>query len=383
MNRLRIGLFTECYRPIQNGIVASIDALALELRSLGHDIICVTPSMPGYREAQEGVVRIPSLPLPTRTAYRLTIPMLASERVTRALQHLSIVHTHSAFVTGWMGARIARRFHVPHVFTYHTQLEEYAHYFPFESRLTRNAAAGLTRSHCNSADVVIVPTRAMEQHLHELGVRSRIEVVPSGIDVGLFAGGRWREALRRTLGVSAGEKMILVVGRLGREKNVELALEAFARLGVSEARFVLIGDGPHREALERAAHRLHIADRTIFAGEYSREALPDVYASADALAFTSRSETQGLVLVEALAAGLRVVAVDAPQTRDVLGSAGTIVAPEPEAIATELRRILAEGGRSSAAAAEAASRFDAAGIGGRILAVYSSLVDRPRIAAAG
>jgi len=383
MNRLRIGLFTECYRPIQNGIVASIDALALALRSLGHDVICVTPSMPGYREAQEDVVRIPSLPLPTRTAYRLTIPMLANGRVTRVLQHLSIVHTHSAFVTGWMGARVARRFHAPHVFTYHTQLEEYAHYFPFESRLTRNAAAGLTRGHCNSADVVIVPTRAMEQHLRELGVRSRIEVVPSGIDLGFFAGGRWREDLRLSLGVSAGGKMIVAVGRLGREKNVELALEAFARLAVPEARLVLVGEGPHREALERAAHRLHVADRTTFAGEYTREALPDVYASADALVFTSRSETQGLVLVEALAAGLPVVAVDAPQTRDVLGDAGTIVAPEPTAIAAELRRILAEGGRRSGAAAEAAARFDAAGIGSRILAVYSSLIDQPRVAAAG
>ena len=191
------------------------------------------------------------------------------------------------------------------------------------------------------------------------------------------------ERLRRRLGVPAGGKMIVAVGRLGREKNVELALEAFARLGVPEARLVLVGDGPHREALERAAHRLRIADRTTFAGEYSREALPDVYASADALAFTSRSETQGLVLVEALAAGLPVVAVDAPQTRDVLGGAGTIVASEPEAIAAELRRILAEGGRRSAAATEAASRFDAARIGSRILAVYASLIDRPRIAAAG
>jgi len=381
VTKLRIGLFTECYRPIQNGIVASIDSLATAIRAHGHDVVCVTPSMPGYREVQEFVVRIPSLPLPTRTAYRLTLPLLSNERVTRALEHLSIVHTHSAFVTGWMGARVARRAHVPHVFTYHTQLEEYAHYFPLESRLTRSAAAGLTRSHCNSAALVIVPTRAMEQHLRGLGVRSRIEIVPSGIDVATFAAGRRREDLRRRLGVGPGGAMIVAVGRLGREKNLELALEAFARLDLPEARLVLIGDGPEREALERAAQRAGVASRTTFAGEYSRDVLPDVYASADALAFTSHSETQGLVLAEALAAGLPVVALDTPQTRDVLGGAGTIVGGEPEAFAAALRAALA-GPRLDISAA-AAARFDAGAIGNQILALYGNLVDPPRVAAAG
>jgi glycosyltransferase involved in cell wall biosynthesis len=378
---LRIGLFTECYRPIQNGIVASVDSLASAIRARGHEAVCFTPSMPGYHEVEEFVVRIPSLPLPTRTAYRLTLPLLSSERVTRALEHLSIVHTHSAFVTGWMGARFARRVHIPHVFTYHTQLEEYAHYFPLESRLTRSAAAGLTRSHCNSAALVIVPTGAMERHLRDLGVRSRIEVVPSGIDVATFGGGRRREDLRRRLGVGPRGTMIVAVGRLGREKNLELAIEAFARLDRPEAHLVLIGDGPHRDALERAAQRAGVAARTTFGGEYSRDALPDVYASADALAFTSRSETQGLVLAEALAAGLPVVALDTPQTRDVLGGAGTIVTGEPEAFAAALRATLA--GPRRAVSAATVSRFDACEIGSRILALYSSLTEPLSVAAAG
>ena len=380
MSALHVGLFTECYRPIQNGIVASIDALANAIRARGHDVIVVTPSMPGYQESHEHVVRIPSLPLPTRTAYRLTIPLLPHDRDARALERLSIVHTHSAFVTGWMGSRLARRAHIPHIFTYHTQLEEYAHYFPFESSLTRNAAASLTRSHCNSADVVIVPTGAMERHLRELGVRPRIEIVPSGIDVGFFASGRRSEALRRGLGVSPSGKMVLAVGRLGREKNLELTLEAFARLDVAGARLVLVGEGPHREILERSAQRLGVAARTTFAGEFARAELPDAYASADAMAFTSRSETQGLVLAEALAAGLPVVAVDTPQTRDVLGSAGRIVPPDPFAVAAALRQALDDPSRPREGAA-AARRFDAAEIGDRILAVYAELAHRSKVAA--
>ena len=381
MNTLRVGLFTECYRPIQNGVVASVDALAQAIRARGHEAVCVTPSMPGHRTSHEFVVRVPSLPLPTRTAYRLTIPLLPIELVAPSLAHLSIVHTHSPFVTGWMGLRLAKRLHVPLIFTYHTQLEEYAHYFPFEARLTRSAAARLTRTYANAAEITIVPTAAMEAHLRELGVSTRIEVVPSGIELATFAAGRRDEALRAKLGVAPEGRMVLAAGRLAREKNLELSLEAFARLDDPAARLVLVGAGLHRKSLERTALRLGIAGRTIFAGEFAREALPDIYASADALLFTSSSETQGLVLVEALAAGTPVLAVDTPQTRDVLGDSGTIVAAAARAIAAALRRILEGGSRRSPAASLASRRFDSLELGNRIVDLYDQLLERPRLVA--
>jgi 1,2-diacylglycerol 3-alpha-glucosyltransferase len=379
---MHVGLFTECYRPIQNGVVASVDALACELRAGGHEVTCVTPRMPNYREVQEFVVRVPSLPLPIRTAYRLTIPFVAGERGWRALERLSIVHTHSAFVTGWMGLRLARRLRVPLVFTYHTQLEEYAHYVPFDARATRSAAAHLTRTYANAADAVVVPTAAMEARLRALGVTARIAVVPSGIDLGQFAGGRRDEALRVRFGVPADAAMVLSVGRLGREKNVELTLAAFAQLGPQPARLVLVGDGAQREALERRAEQLGIAARTTFAGEFPRESLPGVYASADAFLFTSTSETQGLVLVEALAAGLPVVAVDTPQTRDVLGEAGSVAAPEPQALAAALR--LALGARAARPLpAHAVRRFDVHSSARRVVDLYAELVETRRIGRAG
>lgn len=382
MNSLRVGLFTECYRPIQNGIVASVDALASALRARGHTVVYVAPRMPGYTELRDDLVRVPSLPLPTRTAYRLTLPF-PDERRVRALAGLSIVHTHSPFVTGWMGVRYARRLRVPLVFTYHTQLEEYAHYVPFDHRATRNAAAHLTRAYANACDAVIVPTAAMEGRLRELGVRARIEVVPSGIDVAQFASGCRRDDLRARLGVGPHDKMLLSVGRLGREKNLGLALETFARLGDPAVRFVVIGDGAHREALERDAQRLGVARRVTFAREFPREALPDAYASADAFIFTSRSETQGLVLVEALAGGLGVVAADTPQTRDVLGGAGRVVPADPQALAAALRAVLAGEDRSDRErGAQVALRYDSARLAERVLTLYASLQERRRPAAA-
>jgi 1,2-diacylglycerol 3-alpha-glucosyltransferase len=373
---LRVGLFTECYRPIQNGIVASLDVLADALRARGHEVLFVTPSMPGYQESDDDIVRVPSLPLPTRTAYRLTIPLVAPQR----LANLSIVHTHSPFVTGWMGLRLARRQGVPLVFTYHTQLEEYAHYVPFDPRAARSAASQLTRSYANAADLVVVPTAAMHARLRALAVRSRIEIVPSGIDVRFFAGGRRNEALRARLGVPPDGKMLLSVGRLGREKNVELALDAFARLPDPSVRLVIVGDGVHREALERKAARSGVAGRTTFAREFAREALPDAYASADAFVFTSLSETQGLVLVEALAAGVPIVAVDTPQTRDVLGGAGTVVPATSGALAAALARVLAAGPHA-AQISPIALRFDGPTLAGSMLDLYGDLLGHRRVPA--
>jgi glycosyltransferase involved in cell wall biosynthesis len=365
---LRIGLFSECYHPIRNGIVASLDALASRLRVRGHEVIFVTPEMPGYQDVRDDVVRVPSLPLPTRTAYRLTMPYLP-----RSLE-LSLVHTHSPFVTGWLGVRAARRARVPLVFTYHTQLEAYAHYVPFETHATRSAATQLTRGYANAADAVIVPTASMERRLRELGVRTRIDVIPSGIDVAFFARGRRNERLRVQLGVADGAKMVLSVGRLGREKNLELALEAFALLGDAAAHLVIVGDGTHREALQRFAVRAGVAGRTTFAREFDRDALPDAYASADAFLFTSSSETQGLVLVEALAAGVPIVAVDTPQTREVLDGAAEIVPCDPWALAAALSRSLEGGRRDAGRTNSVAARFDAPALGDRTLALYAELL---------
>jgi glycosyltransferase involved in cell wall biosynthesis len=361
-------MFTECYRPIQNGIVASIDALADVLRANGHRATVIAPRMPHYHDGDRDIVRVPSIPLPTSTAYRLTVPYFPNGRPA-----LSIVHTHSPFVTGWLGLREARRARTPMVFTYHTQLEAYAHYAPFDARLTRRAATQLTRAYANAANAVIVPTRTMERRLRSIGVRARVVVVPSAVDVARFARGRRDDALRARFGVGPGDKMILTVGRLGREKNVELALEAFARLGDARAYFVIVGDGPHRASLERHARACGIASKTIFAREFARDALPDTYASSDVFVFTSHSETQGLVLVEALAARVPVVALDTPQTREVVAAGGSLVAGDAVAVAAGLRDALA-GNIVDPRQSDVAARFDPAVLGGRIVELYRSLL---------
>jgi len=372
VTQLHIGFFTECYRPIVNGIVASIDALRSGLGTAGVAVTTVAPRFPHFDDEGGDIVRIPSLPLPTATAYRLCVPYVRTVDRSR-VRDLAIVHTHSPFVTGWMGANYARRRGIPLVFTYHTRIEAYAHYVPFERRTMEAAAVTLTRSYANGADVVIVPTHAMEARLRELGVHSKIAVVPSSIDVGRFAAGRRSPAVRALLGAQDDAPLALVVSRLAREKNLELAIDALAYTRPSGTRLAIVGDGPHRAALEERAREVGVATRLRFVGALPSAALPDVYASGDAFVFPSTTETQGLVLAEALAAGLRVVAIDTPASREVLGGRGRLVPPDPLAFARALDDAMGAG-RDESAVRLAHSRYTVELQTQRVLGVYRGLL---------
>ena len=371
---MRVAFFTECYHPIVNGIVASVDALADGLRARAHEVFCFAPRAPGYDEAIGPVFRMPSLPLPRSAPYRLTLPLVSRRNRDGIIKHVDVIHAHSPFVTGWMALRYARRYGIPFVYTYHTQLEQYAHYVPFDAGATKRVATTLTRTFANAADAVIVPTLSMRERLQSVGVRTRIDVAPSAIDLGRFGAGARNDALRATLGVRSGEKMLLFVSRLGREKNAGLLLHALAQCPDQRLKLVIAGEGPERQALHRLAHALQAGDRVAFLGAVERERLPDLYASADAFVFPSVSETQGLVLAEAMAAGALVIAADAPQNREVLHGAGRIVAAEPAAFAAAFGAVPAAPDPSLRERAKrSAARFGIEVQAAHVLAVYAGV----------
>lgn len=378
---MRVGFFTEVYRPVQNGVVVSVDALARGLRALGHEVQCFAPHMPGSSEA-DGSLRMPSLPLPISTPYRLTLPLVNRHNRHAILNRLHVLHAHSPFVTGWMSVRYARRLRIPLVYTYHTRLEEYVHYFPVDAKAARYAASTLTRTFANQADSVIVPTPAMARRLRELGVTVHLEVVPSGIETEHFSAGKRREDLRASFGTKANERLLLFVGRLAREKNVDILLEALA-YAKTPARLVIAGDGPELQTLQAKACALRIDSRTVFLGAVSHAELPDLYATADAFVFPSVTETQGLVVAEALAAGALVIAADSPAMRDVLESAGLLVEPSASSFAAAFAQIpqTADSGRAQAAKTSA-ERFAAARQATKVAALYERLIAE-RLATAG
>jgi 1,2-diacylglycerol 3-alpha-glucosyltransferase len=337
---LRVGFFTECYRPIVNGVVASIDAAREGLRRAGHDVLCITPFVPSYESTETAVVRLPSLPLPTSTGYRFTVPVSTRALSSRLREPLDVAHAHSQFITGALALRYARAHGVPLVFTYHTRLEFYAHYLPFEQRLVRRVLAARTRAFAQAADLVIAPTDAARRALLEIGVRRPVRVLPSPVDLERFRAGRRREEIRARLGAGPADPLILVAGRLAPEKNPGLALEVAAALP-ERFRLAFVGEGSLRQRLEAQAQRLGVDGRVCFTGALAPAAMPDAYAAADMLLFPSLSESQGLVLVEAMAAGLPIIAADSPQTREVLAEAGQVAPPRPEALAAAIVTVAA------------------------------------------
>ncbi len=384
---MKIAIFTEVYRPIVNGVVTSVDSLAEQLRALGHDVFTFAPHIPKGAESAGRVFRMPSLPLPARTEYRLTLPLVARRNKARFLSQCDIIHSHSLFITGWMASYYARRrFRVPLIYTYHTLLEQYAHYSPLGQRLTSQLTRELTKTYANAADAVIVPTKAVAAELRRQGVSAPLCVVPTGIDIEVFRRTDRKAglAVRDSYGIPQDAPLLLLVSRLAQEKNVPLALEALQllRQRVPGAQLLLVGSGPLRHALEVQIRSAGLGDAVHFAGSVEHSEIPSYYAAADVFVFPSVSETQGLVLAEAFAAGLPVVAIDNPQTRDVFGEhlAGEIVSDAQsmahavfELVAKPERRLLAVTHAKTAAAA-----FDARATAGRVYAIYEAVVSNLR-----
>ncbi len=380
---MKIAIFTEVYRPIVNGVVTSVDSLAEQLRTLGHDVFMFAPHIPKGAESAGRVFRMPSLPLPARTEYRLTLPLVARRNKARFLSQCDVIHSHSLFITGWMASYYARRrFRVPLIYTYHTMLERYAHYSPLGQRLTSQLTRELTKTYANAADAVIVPTKAVAAELRSQGVIAPICVVPTGIDIEIFRKPERRAgfAIRDRFAIPKEAPLLLLVSRLAQEKNVPLALEALEllRSRLNNAHLLLVGSGPLRRALKEQVKAAKLDGAVHFAGSVEHSDIPSFYAAANVFVFPSVTETQGLVLAEAFAAGLPVVALDNPQTRDVFGEhlAGEIVADAQqmasavfELITNAQRRLVAVTHAKTAAAA-----FDARATAGRVLAIYEAVI---------
>jgi glycosyltransferase involved in cell wall biosynthesis len=360
---MRIGLFTNNYRPLVNGLATSVETFAQAFRRAGHDVTVVAPRYAGLPEREDGVLRVPGVRAPTHHAYVLPVvwwPGLAG--AVAALQ-LDVFHAQHPLLLGGAAARWARRAKKPLVFTYHTHYDRYAHYVPGPSRLVAHLATRQATAFANRADLVIAPGPSVARALRAQGVRTRLAIVPTGVPLLPDSAGPRRAACRQTLGLHEGAPLCLGLGRLAKEKNQAFLLLAFARIlrDLPRARLVLVGEGDGRPRLERLAHSLGLRDAVRFVGAVPHEAVGDYYLAADLFLFSSTSETQGVVVLEALAAGLPVVAVTSDAAEDLLadGRGGILTPEDAMAFATsvvelwerpERRRAMGEAGRRIAVA---------------------------------
>jgi 1,2-diacylglycerol 3-alpha-glucosyltransferase len=378
---MRIAIFTESYAPVINGVASAVRWLAAALRE-EHEVVVYAPRYPGHREEEGEVVRLPSYRPPRHRDYPVAYAWTASHPGyfgQFARRGFDVVHTHSPFTLGQVGRRWARRARIPVVTTYHTLYVEYSHYGdPFPPALVRAGLRTLSRAYCNACDAVAVPTGPIREVLLAYGVRRPISVIPTGLPPGPSVAPD-PSFPRAAFGIDPATPLVLYAGRLAREKNLELLFAAFARVAAANPRAHLFvaGSGPCEAEARAAVAAARLEARVTFAGFIPPERMRDCYAAADVLAFTSLTDTQGLVITEAKAAGLPVVSVadygPATVVRD--GIDGFLVPNDPEAFSTALLRLLDDPetrARFGAAALQDADRFRIETTAARYLELYES-----------
>jgi 1,2-diacylglycerol 3-alpha-glucosyltransferase len=307
----------------------------------------------------------------------MAFPLPAKLLATLPRMPFDVIHVHSLFFIGCLGAYLAQLRRMPFFLTYHTLWTEYAHYVPQNPGLTRAQAVWVSREFCNRCSRVIAPSHGLRDLLVSYGVERPIEVIPSGVDVSVFAAGAV-DAPRVRAG---GGPIALFVGRLGKEKNVDLVLDAFdiAAAQVPGLRLKIVGAGPHEEELRTHAARLASGARIEFAGALDQRELGAYYAAADVFMFASTTETQGLVLLEAMTHGVPVAAVDCAVTREVVaGDAGLLVPEDAPALARAtidlLRADEFERARRIAAAKNAARPYSLEALTDQLEAQYAQVL---------
>ena len=388
--RMHVLMVSDVCYPRINGVSTSIETFRNSLARLGVRVTIVVPDYPGTdseADAAADIVRLPSRAVPLDPEDRLMHwSRLADLDRRLAGADFDLVHVQTPFAAHYAGLRLARARGIPCIATYHTHFEEYlCHYIRFVPKSALRAAARwLARHQCNALDSIVVPSRPMAITLMGYGVSKPLHVIATGLPESQFVRGDGRR-FRQAWGIAPERKVALFVGRAAFEKNIGFLLEmmALARRQQPQLMLVIAGDGPALPTLRRQAAALRLDDNVRFVGYLPREGgLRDCYAAADVFTFASQTETQGLVLLEAMAIGLPVLAIAALGAAEIiLPRRGAVAAADtPEAFAAQLITLLERPAKLAAMAEQAvafAREWDAATQGARLATLYRELMRTP------
>jgi 1,2-diacylglycerol 3-alpha-glucosyltransferase len=388
---MRVLFISDVYFPRVNGVSTSIRTFREDLTHCGVETLLVAPRYgadASERALEEhDVLRVPARRVPRDPEDR----RMSWWALTRTLDALprgafDLVHVHTPFIAHYAGVRAARRAGLACVATYHTFFEEYLHhYLPLLARPAgRFLARSFTRAQCAAVQALIAPSEPMRAVLEAYGVRTPIHVLPTGLPPDRFRRGDGG-AFRAQAGIDQGTPLLTYIGRVAHEKNIGFLLHVLREVlhSVPDAILVIAGEGPARIALRSQVDALGLGRRVHFAGYLERrQALLDCYAAADVFVFASRTETQGLVLLEAMAQGIPVVSIAELGTRSVLPGSGALIVPEERAaFAGAVVRVLRDTGlrRQMSEQARAHARtWSSALMARRLAELYRELCAAPR-----
>jgi 1,2-diacylglycerol 3-alpha-glucosyltransferase len=380
---LRILMISDVYFPRVNGVSTSIRTFRRELQAMGHHISLIAPGYPGHSAVEPDIIRIPSRGVPMDPEDRMMrrrdieqlLPQLKQQR-------FDVLHIHTPFIAHYAGLYLAAALQIPVVESYHTFFEEYLyHYVPLLPRsLLRWLARRVTVSQCNAVQQVIAPSLAMQDALQDYGVRTAITILPTGLEASQFRLGDGAR-FRTKHGIAATRPTLLYVGRVAFEKNIDFLVHSFQRVhaAMPDALLMIVGEGPATAHLQALVAKLGLNSAVKFIGYLDRDSeLLDCYRSGDLFVFASRTETQGLVLLEALAQGTPVISTMHMGTRDVLANTqGTRIVNEDltefSAACIELLQNTTARQSMAVVAPQDAQRWASSEMAGRVVRVYEEL----------
>ncbi len=380
---MKIAMFTNTYLPHVGGVARSVQTLENACRRMGHEVRVIAPVFENADDLPH-VLRVPAIQHFNGSDFsvRLPVPNLIRDFIDDFAP--DVIHSHHPFLLGDAALRESWKTGAPIVFTHHTLYERYTHYVPLDSAALKRAAVQLATEYCNLCDEVIAPSESIARLLRERGVTTPVQSIPTGIDTAFFSQGNGAKFREKT-GIPTGAKVIGHVGRLAAEKNLLFLAEALARRLAEDpdAWVLLVGDGDVRQEVLDLLRRA--GGRIAAPGTCTGDELADAYAAMDTFVFASQTETQGIVLAEAMAAGVPVVALDGPGVREVLrnGENGLLLDADATAgdFAAALDRLMDDPDllqRCSEGARRTAADYDAEPCARRIVDRYEALAAEGR-----
>jgi glycosyltransferase involved in cell wall biosynthesis len=319
---MHICMFTNTYLPHVGGVARSVHHFAQDLQKTGHRVLIVAPTFPkaGIDDTRhDKILRVPAIQNFNGSDFsmRIPVPFYIDEKLDEF--KADIIHSHHPYLLGDAAFRAARRRRLPLVFTHHTLYEEYTHYVTGDNENFKRFARNLPTFYANLCDHVVAPSKSIADLIRSRGVTSPVTVIPTGVDTVFFSSGDGH-AFRKARQIPDHAFVIGHVGRLAPEKNLKFLAKSVAgsMKSLADTFFCVAGQGPEKKKIQEIFEAHHLAKRLIFTGNLTGKDLADAYQAMDLFVFSSKSETQGMVLTEAMAAGTPVIALDAPGVREVV-----------------------------------------------------------------
>ncbi len=315
---MKICFVCDAYYPSIDGASTSIRSFKNELEKRGHQVYVICPRYPHYKDSEKDIIRLKSHKVPYGAGYRLAFPITANNKIFKK-EKFDIVHLHSFFTVGQNAQKQAKKLNIPVVGTYHTQFVDYVPgYYKIFTKLLQKIATRIIKNFYGSCDITLAPSPQSKKILRDYGVKSKIVVLPTGIKTDEFKDGvasRFRKKYNLK-----NEKLLLFVGRVGHEKNISFLIKTLKIIlnSYPNVKLAIVGDGVAKNYLKQLCKKEKLKDKVIFTGFLTKRDLADAYAASDIFTFASLTDTQGLVLLEAMSTGKPAVAIKAYGVIDVM-----------------------------------------------------------------